>query len=230
MRTPIAMTENARADCLTIVRLMTWLSPAFPVGAFAYSSGLEKVIEDGLVTDHRSLEAWIVALGENGFLKIDAVVFALAHRADGSQALGELNELTEALAGSAERHTETMALGSAFLQAADIWATSVTEQLKGRAAYPVAVGAVAAAYEIALEAGLSAFLHAAVSQLVSASIRCGIIGQKQGLSVLAALEGPILDWAALAAGAELDDLGSISFIADIATMRHETQTTRLFRT
>ncbi|MCO6185326.1 urease accessory protein UreF [Rhizobium sp. L1K21] len=216
-------------DPAALVRLMTWLSPAFPVGAFAYSGGLEKVIEDGRVLDGSTLNDWLASLLSHGFLKTDAILFSLSYRAGDSGTLIELSNLAAALAGSAERQKETMALGGAFLTAASAWPCQAVDWLGARAAYPVAAGAVAGSHNVGLEAALSAYLHAAISQLVSVAIRCGVIGQSQGVGLLASLEKPILEAASTACGATLDDLGSATIRADIASMRHETQVTRLFR-
>ena len=218
------------AETVDLLRLMTWLSPAFPVGAFSYSGGLEQVVADGAVRDAGTLQDWLESLLAHGNLWNDAVLFAAAHRAAGdSGRLAEVVELAEALAGSAERHRETMLQGEAFLAAAASWPHPVLKGLGGAAAYPVAVGAVAAAHGVAAEAGLAAYLHAVASNLVSVAIRCGVIGQRHGVAVLAALEARIAALAAAAAGSTLDDLGSAAMRAEIASLRHETLPTRLFR-
>lgn len=214
----------------SLLRLITWLSPAFPVGGFAYSSGLEKAVEDRLVTDSFGLEAWLTALLSHGTLWNDAVLLSEAWRAwQERAALTEVADLAEALAGSKERCLETMALGSAFRDAARAWPNPVLEWFDGQVAYPVVVGAVAASKGIGCEATVAAYLHAAVSQQVSAGIRLGLMGQSHGLSLLASLEGEIGQVAARAVASSLDDLGSATIVADIASARHETQTTRLFR-
>ncbi|MBB5041471.1 urease accessory protein UreF [Shinella fusca] len=219
------MTETA-----DLVRLMTWLSPAFPVGAFSYSGGLEQVVADGDVRDAGTLKDWLESLLAYGTLWNDAVLFAEAHNAlADDERLAEAAVLAEALSGSAERHRETMLQGGAFLSAAANWPHPVLDRLGGAAAYPVAVGAVAAAHGIAAEAGLAAYLHAVASNLVSVAIRCGVIGQKDGVTVLAGLEARILASAARAAGSTLDDLGAATLRAEIASLRHETLPTRLFR-
>ncbi len=227
-----------------LLRLMTWLSPAFPVGAFAWSGGLERAVHDGWVKDGAGLQDWAETALAHGALWNDAVLFAAAHRACASddphracasddahracadtEALGAVAELAEALAGSRERHQETLSLGAAFLAAAGAWAVPPIARL----AYPVAVGAVCGLNGVALAAALSAFQHAAVSQIVSAGIRLGVAGQAQGVAILARLEPLILMLAEKAAGSTLDDLGSATVRADIAVMRHETQYSRLFR-
>jgi len=217
-------------ETTNLVRLMTWLSPAFPVGAFSYSGGLEQVVADGDVRDAGTLKDWLESLLAYGNLWNDAVLLAEAHRAFADdERLAEVAALAEALSGSAERHRETMLQGGAFLAAAASWPHPVLDRLGRAAAYPVAVGAVAAAHGIAVEAGLAAYLHAVASNLVSVAIRCGVIGQKGGVAVLAGLEARIVASAEWAAGSTLDDLGAATLRAEIASLRHETLPTRLFR-
>ena len=191
-----------------LLRLVTWLSPAFPIGAFAYSGGLEQAVRDGHVADAADLSAWLSTVIGHGSLWNEAVLFAEAYRSfDDPVALDEVMELAEALAGSAERHRETMLLGEAFLQGAQAWPHEVFAALGPAAAYPVAV----------------------LSNLVSVAIRCGVTGQQGGIAVLAELESPVVKAAAAAAASTLDDLGSATLVAEIAALRHETLGPRLFR-
>lgn len=213
-----------------LLRLLTWLSPAFPVGAFAYSGGLERAVHDGWVKDADGLEGWIAATLSHGAGWNDAVLFAEAWRERGNaEGLRAVAELAEALAGSGERHRETMALGAAFLAAAREWARPVIEARGEAVAYPVAVGAVAGLNGVALAPALAGFLHAAASQLVSAGLRLGVAGQVQGVAILSRLEATLLALAARAAASTLDDLGTATIRAEIEIMRHETQYSRLFR-
>ncbi|MDL2405350.1 urease accessory protein UreF [Rhizobium calliandrae] len=217
-------------DLQALLRLMTWLSPAFPVGSFAYSGGLESAVHDGLVQDAASLRDWIIALIRHGSVWNDAVLLAQAHGAGNDAArLAEAAVLAEALAGSKERHQETMLLGEAFLSAANAWPHPVFSILPAKTAYPVAVGAVAGAHGIPREKALAAFLHALASQMLSAGIRLGVIGQKDGVAILAALEDVITEAAKRAAQSSLNDLGAATVHAEIASLRHEKQGTRLFR-
>ena len=213
-----------------LLRLTAWLSPAFPVGSFAYSGGLERAVADGLVCDAASLAAWIGTLIEHGSAWNDAVLLAEGHRQQADpERLAEIAALAEALAGSRERHQETMLLGDAFLAAARAWPDDVFERLPDKAVYPIAVGAAAGAHGIGLEKVIAVFLHAYASQAVSAGIRLGVAGQRDGVAVLAGLEEQIAAIARRAADSTLDDLGSAAIQADIASLRHETQATRLFR-
>ncbi|WP_429816658.1 urease accessory protein UreF [Ensifer sp. B1-9] len=219
-----------RADTQALLRLATWLSPAFPVGAFSYSSGLEQAIHDRLVTDAAELRSWLETVVCHGSGWNDALLLAESYRACGDAArLAAAAELAEALAGSRERHAETMLQGQAFLAAARSWPHPVFDALGETVAYPVAVGAVAGGHETGLEPALAAFLNASVSNGVSVAIRCGVIGQRDGMGVIAALEPVIAATASKAATASLDDLGSATIVADISALRHETLHSRLFR-
>lgn len=225
--TIIMTTEN---DAQSLLRLMTWLSPAFPVGGFAYSSGLEAAVHEAHVGTAEELKEWLEALLRWGSMWNDAVLLAEAWRNhDEPEALAEVSALADALAGSAERHLEITMQGAAFVEAAGAWPHPVLENLAVATPYAVAVGAIAAANGVPLDRTIAAFLHALVSQLISAAIRLSVLGQKQGVALLAELEPTVLDVAVWAAGSSLDDLGSSTIIADLMAIRHETIGTRLFR-
>ncbi|MDS7597814.1 urease accessory protein UreF [Agrobacterium tumefaciens] len=222
------MSENR--DVGALLRLLAWMSPAFPVGAFSYSGGLEKAVEDRRVHDAASLGDWVETLLTHGALWNDAVFLSDAwrHTGDGAS-LQDAADLALALAGSAERHRETLLLGTAFVGAARAWPHAVFEHLPKQTPYPVAVGAVAGAHGVPLVDAIAAYLHSGVAQIVSAGIRLGVAGQTDGVAILAQSERLVAETAARAASTTLDDLGSATIIADTATMRHETQATRLFR-
>jgi urease accessory protein len=213
-----------------LLRLLAWLSPAFPVGGFAYSGGLESAVVERHVRDAESLGAWLRLLLDHGGLRNDAILFVEAHRRqteDGD--LGELVDLAAALAGSAERYAEITRQGEAFVTAAAGWPHPVLERLAGPVAYSVAVGAIAAAHGVAAGDALTAFLHGQVSQLVSVAIRLGVIGQSHGVALIAAFEEHILTAVPALEWLGLDDLGSAAIAAETLSMRHETQYSRLFQ-
>ena len=214
----------------SLIRLMTWLSPAFPVGGFAYSGGLEAAVVEGHVSGSGELAVWLETLLVSGTLRNDAILLAEAHRAfDQPDRLSEVASLAAALAGSAERHQEAVRQGDAFLAAASAWPQPVLALLGANTAYGVAVGAIAAANGVSLGETLVAFLQAQCGQLVSAAIRLGIIGQTQGVAIVARLEPAILGQAEQVRALGLGDLGSATVIADILSMRHEVQYSRLFQ-
>ena len=215
---------------------MIWLSPAYPVGAYSYSHGLEWVIEAGQVKDLETLVAWIEDLLAHGAGRCDVIFLAETWRALSAGDKGLLEEVAElaaAFAPSAERRLETLAQGTAFLAATlAAWRKPELEALaaNGRQiAYPVAVGASAAAHGLPLAETAQAYAQAYVANLVSAAVRLIPLGQSDGLRVLARLEPLIPRVVAAALACTLEDVGGAAVAADIASMRHETQYTRLFR-
>jgi urease accessory protein len=235
--TSMATGTTIRTSDADTLPLMAWLSPTFPAGAFAYSHGLEWAHKAGDLADAAALRDWLAALIEHGAMRNDAILLAAGHRAalaGDRTRLGDIAELALAMATSRERRLETATQGSAFLRAiCDAWPDEALERLRGTAtsdiAYPVAVAMAAASHGLPLGPTLSAFLLGAVSSLVSAAIRLGVVGQTDGQRVIAALMHAIRQAAALAENATLDDLGGCVFRSDLAALRHETQYTRLFR-
>ena len=220
-----------------LYRLLAWLSPAFPVGAFSYSGGIEWAVEAGDIKDADTLKAWLAVILAEGGGYCDAVLFAHAHRAatcGDDTALRAVAELAAAFAPSKERHLETTAQGNAFVAAARAaWPCAAIERLKacwdGAVAYPVAVAVACAGHGIAVEPALAAYLQALAANWVSAGVRLIPLGQTQGLHVLAGLEPVVTATAQRALTTALDDIGSAALRADLASARHETQYTRLFR-
>lgn len=221
-------TTTTTTDEKALVRLIAWLSPAFPVGSFAYSGGLERAVHDRIVTDAAELTDWLATLLDHGAWRNDAILLARAWQASSAE-LACLAELAEALAGSAERYHETMLLGAAFLEAAAAWGDEGDDGALPTLAYPLAVGRIARRHGVPLQPTLVAWLHALVSQAISAAIRLSVIGQRQGVTLLAEMEERIIEAAGRAAVATLDDLGSATILGEIVAMRHETQHSRLFR-
>ena len=229
--------EMNESEAAALYRLMTWLSPSFPVGAFSYSSGIEWAVEAGDIHDAASLRDWLASMLADGPGFCDGVFLAHAYRAASSRddaALREVAELASAFAPSRERHLETSAQGRAFIEIARAaWNGVGLDQMisccDGAIVYPVAVGLVSAAHAIPLTPTLHAFFHALTSNWISAGARLVPLGQTDSQRVLALLEPVVASTAKRALNASLDDLGSTTFRADLASMRHETQYTRLFR-
>jgi urease accessory protein len=220
----------------TFARLMIWLSPAYPVGGFSYSHGLEWTVEAGKVRDAATLGDWIEDILKLGAGWSDAILLAETWRAASAgdeRRLAEAVELAAAFTPSAERRLETLAQGAAFLAATQaVWPAPALERLAAAAldvAYPVAVGACAAAHGLPLAPTAQAFVQAFAANLVSAGVRLVPLGQTDGLRVLARLEPLIPPLVASALSSSLDDIGGAAVMADMASMRHETQHTRLFR-
>jgi urease accessory protein len=224
-------------EAAALYRLMTWLSPAFPVGAFSYSSGIEWAVEAGDITDAASLRDWLAAMLTDGSGYCDAVFLAQAHRAASARedaSLREIAELAAAFVPSRERQLETTTQGRAFIDIARAaWPSDGLDNLvaacSGTIVYPIAVGLVSAAHAIPAAPVMHAFLHALLSNWISAGARLVPLGQTDSQRILASLEADSAATARRALASSLDDLGSATFRADLASLRHETQYTRLFR-
>jgi urease accessory protein len=224
-------------EAAALYRLMTWLSPSFPVGAFSYSSGIEWAVEAGDITDAASLQNWLTSMLTDGAGFCDGVFLAHAHRAASAGDeifLALIAELAAVFVPSRERQLETSTQGRAFIDVAraawnSAWLDRMIGSCGGIIVYPVAVGIVSAAHAIPLEPVVQGFLHAVVSNWISAAARLVPLGQTECQRLLARLEPAVTATAGRALAASLDDLGSATFRADLAGMRHETQYTRLFR-
>jgi len=221
-----------------LYRLLAWLSPSYPIGAFSYSHGLEAAIEAGLVRDRESLTAWTGGVLGHGTGRVDGALFAAAWRAaqaGDDAALDGIADLAAAWRGTAEMALEQRQQGASFLSITrtawpDPRLDAFAVRRDGQCALPVAVAMAAAWQDIALDPALTGYLHAVAANLCSAAVRAIPLGQSDGQRALAALAAPVERAVAAALAAEsLDDIGTASPLLDWCSMRHETQYTRLFR-
>ena len=205
-----------------LLTLMQWLSPGFPLGTFGYSHGLEQAVADGNIITGNDLRDWLTTVLSDGTGRNDAILLAEGHRSDTP---AEVDMLAQALASSRERLLETTAQGEAFCITVNaVWGSDLPPL-----SLPVAVGAAARGQDIPLEATLQAYLHAFAAGLVSAAQRAMPLGQTQAQRVVAEIAPLCRSMAATAMTQTLDDLGSSAFMAEIASMRHETLQPRIFR-
>jgi urease accessory protein len=221
----------------TLYRLLAWLSPAYPIGGFSYSHGIETAVEEGFVINRASLVAWLQTVLQAGTGCVDAALFAAAWRAAHAKdwpAFDSVAERAAAWRGTSEMALESRQQGGSFLSItrtawphADLDATH--ERLGGELALPVAVALAAAAHGIALEAALEGYLHAFTANLISAALRSVPLGQSDGQIALASLEPAVRKAVEAAVNADLDEVGTATPLLDWCSMRHETQYTRLFR-
>ncbi len=229
--------RQAEARHRTHALLQIWLSPAFPVGGFAYSHGLEKAVEHGWIKDRASLETWLADLVSHGSQRNDLILLAAAWRAATARdqaTLRDTAELSAALHPSRERHLEATQQGGSFIAAIETawpadalpWATATGAAVP---TYCTAVGFTAAAHAVPLDDTLAAYAVAVIGALTSAAIRLGIVGQTDAQRVIAGLLPLLTQTAHEVETSTIDELGGAAWRSDIAAQQHETQTTRLFR-
>jgi urease accessory protein len=235
-------------------RLLAWASPSFPTGAFSYSHGLEAAVSDGTVHDRASLQAWIAAVAAHGSGRTDADILCAAHHAASGgdrPTFDAANRRGIAFRATAELALESAQQGDAFLQTCQAaWPDAFIEAWResphpnpppqageGRVGaapseavcHSAAFGAATARAGIALADALVAYLHAFAGNLVSAGIRLGVIGQTDGQRILAAMEPVVAAATKAALSRDPADFGAATFAVDLASMAHETQYSRLFR-
>jgi urease accessory protein len=208
---------------LKFMTVMQWMSPAFPIGAFAYSHGLEWAIDKDHVSNGEKLQKWITDLLEYGSLRTDAIFISLILRGHDAK---KMNELSMALCPAGERLLETKLQGSAFAKVIeDVWQQDI-----GELSLPIAVALAAKNQSIEQDLILPAYLHAFCSNLISAAIRLIPIGQTEGQRIMLELYTTISDLVQTAAGSEIDDLNSACFFSDVSAMEHEYLQPRIFKT
>ncbi len=230
-------TSTAMTDKTALLRLLSWASPSYPIGAFSYSHGLEWAVEQGAVRDADTLCDFVADVLSRGAAQMDACLLAHAHRAAAARdrdVMGEVAALGATYGATKELRQETLLQGRAFLDTTrEVWPCDAIVWFDGvwpgPVAYPIAVGVSAAGHHVALGETLLAYLHAFSANLVSAGVRLVPLGQTDGQRVMARSESVVVDAMENAINQPLDDLGAAAFMVDIASMRHETQYTRLFR-
>lgn len=233
-----------------LFRAMSWMSPAWPIGAFAYSGGLEWAHEAGYLKDRAASETWLRESLASGALRSDGLAFChgwqAAHMKDAKDQLFRIAELVLAAQTSSERTLETTAQGAAFRKIAieanrllhpeqvERYEKSLDLIAAEDIPYPVAASALFASFDVPLRESGTAFLHSSVSNLVSALQRIVPLGHTDAQQLLVALEAAVeaaVEASVATIQEPLEDLlSSNTLVADIACMRHETQYTRLFRT
>jgi len=221
-----------------LYRLLAWLSPAYPIGAFSYSHGVETAVEEGFITDRVSLVGWLQTVLTDGTGRVDGALFAAAWRAADAKDWKTFDAIAERAAawrGTSEMALESRQQGGSFLSITkNAWKHPDLEaahaRLAGEIALPVAVALASAVHGIALEMALSGYLHAFTANLISAALRTVPLGQSDGQLALAALEAYVNQTARAAMAVQsLDEVGTATPLLDWCSLKHETQYTRLFR-
>lgn len=206
--------------------LAQWFSPGFPVGAFAYSHGLEWAIETERIAAAKDLQDWCAALVRHGTGRNDAILLRASFAAESDAELEELDNLTRAFCSASGRLMETDEQGNAFARTLN----GMGFKTYAAKSYPVAVGAATRAANLPIDLTVQFYLQAFVANLISAAVRRVPLGQTEGQRVLADLQNVITDITAQTQTLTTDDLMASTFMADIAAMNQETLYSRSFRT
>jgi urease accessory protein len=232
--------EHCRFPAPALLRLQNWLSPAFPTGAYSYSHGLEWAVEAGYINDRKRLIDWLDADLCYGSGRNEAIFFyqawGCAMKHDHAK-LFEIAELAAAFRGTSEFALESSQQAAACLTTLRQvwpdslldWLSEILRQHRIQPALAVILGVRSATQAIPASIALPAYVQSYMANLVTAGVRLVPLGQTDGQLAIAKLEQAILAASVEAERATIDDLGSASFMVDLASMKHETQYTRLFR-
>lgn len=224
----ITMTEHD-----DLFRLLSWLSPSYPVGAFSYSHGLEQVVETGRVETADDVADWVATVLLQGSGRVDGVLFREAYSATSVEDWGRLDDIVSlgnAFQATAEFALESRAQGNAFVKATlAAWPADALYRIEDGAVYPVAVAVACAAHRIPVVTGLQGYFHAFAANLVSAAVRLVPLGQTDGQLAIAALADTVAEARQQAMDTPFEDIGSAAPLIDLSSMHHETQYSRLFR-
>jgi urease accessory protein len=232
--------DQCNLSPLALMRLQSWLSPAFPIGSYSYSHALEWAVEAGYVLDRKTLVDWLEAGLRYGSGRNEAIFFSVAWRSttdDDRAKLFEIAELAAAFRGTSEFTLESSQQATACLAALrQVWPDRVLDWLwdilRERGVQPalaVVLGVCSARQGIPASLALPAFLQSYLANLVTAGVRLIPLGQTEGQLAIAELEEAVLAASAQTKPAMIEDLGSAAFMVDLSSAMHETQYTRLFR-
>jgi urease accessory protein len=220
------VTVGPMATATDLLTLAQWFSPSYPVGSYAYSHGMEWAIDSGQVSDVESATSWIEDVLNFGAGRSDAIALRLSYACSDAAEVNAIDANIRAFAPSSERLKETVLQGKAFAQ--------ITSSLHGHdlddLTYPVAVGQAARQAGISIDMTVQYFLHAFVSNLAAVAMRRVPVGQTEGQGIVKSLASDCVAIAEETKNASLDDISSSVFFPDIASMKHETQYSRIFRT
>lgn len=222
----------------SLLGLLQLVSPALPVGAYSYSEGLEALVHAGTIDSQHTLEHWLTQELRYGAARLEAAVLVRGYRAIQAQEVEQLlywNRWLSAARETEELRLQSWQMGRSLLRLfqdlhPDSGSTLLLTALKQDGCnFAIAFGMVAADWQLELHAAVLGYLYSWASNLVSAGVKLIPLGQTAGQQLLLNLQ-PDLEQATDAVLAlQDDDLSNCGWGLALASMMHETQYSRLFR-
>jgi urease accessory protein len=211
-----------------LLRLLQLASPSLPVGAYSYSEGIETLGDQGLMPDGEALGSWVRHELQCGSMRLDGAILVRAYRGEDP---GYWNQWLTASRESSELLAQSWQMGRSLLQLfrslEPEW--GLEDLLLEDCHMVVAFGVVARRWEIPLEEALLGYLHSWTANLVGAGIKLIPLGQTAGQKLLMALAGPISQAIPEIMQLEDENLESWTWGLSMASLNHEVQYSRLFR-
>lgn len=217
-----------------VLNLLQLVSPALPVGAYTYSEGLETLVEWGTISNNHTLKHWLEQELSYGAIRTEAAVMLRAYRAtvlSDKKALIYWNNWLSAARETSELRASSWQMGQSLMrlllaikpvETQSIW-------LEGECNYAISLGIAAALEQIAPKPLILGYLHSWATNLITAGVKLIPLGQTAGQILLHELHANISDAATEIINLQDDELSSCSWGLSLASMAHETQYTRLFR-
>lgn len=233
---PIDNTSHA------LLCLLQLASPALPVGAYSYSEGLETLVDTGTIKNDQSLKHWLEQELRYGAIRIEAAVMVRAYQVaqlGDTEALGYWNNWLSALRETEELRQQSWQMGRSLvrllleLQPLETRKNASLQSLANAAGLPcnfaIAFGIAAAHWQIDVPAALLGYLHSWATNLITTGVKLIPLGQTAGQQLLLKLNPHFICATGEILALEDDDLNSCGWGLSLASMGHETQYTRLFR-
>jgi urease accessory protein len=217
-----------------LIRLLQLTSPSLPTGGFTYSQGIEWAVETGWIRTAADLEAWVADQLTQVLARVDLPILARLYEAAGERDAALLETWIDRLIAAretAELRLEESNRGRALTDLLVAWELPGAAPWRAHLVRSQAAGLAfaAVAWEIPSAQLAQGYAWAWTEGLVLAGIKCVPLGQTQGQQLLARLAGRIPTAVELALSLEDAAIGASCPALAIASSRHETQYTRLFR-
>jgi urease accessory protein len=225
-------------DTLTdknILCLLQLASPALPVGAYSYSEGLETLVENNIINNQECLLHWLQAELRYGAIRLEAAVMLRAYncvKMGDLEALSRWNMWLSAVRETEELRNSSLQMGRSLIQLFGKLQPEIkplADAVGNSCNYAIAFGIAAAYWDINIQAAVLGYLHSWVNNLITAGVKLIPLGQTAGQQLLLNLQPLISDATASILSLEDDNLSCCSWGLSLASMAHETQYTRLFR-
>ena len=218
---PIAINTsmNNIKDPLQILQI--WFSSSFPIGSYAYSHGLESLIDNKKIENKSDVIEFLEAVLFYGTLRNDYIFLKSIYNNL------EINDVILSSATSKERQIEMISMGNSFRK---IMRDSWELHLEDHTAFIYCIGKAAIHFNIDLDSLSKFYIQSFISNLITVCVKHIPISQKDGQSINVMFINKIQDFINNSKDLTIDDIGTTFFIGDLFSMKHENQETRIYLT
>jgi len=201
--------------------LQVWFSSSFPIGSYAYSHGLEALIDDKKIKNNNDVKEFLDALLFYGTLRNDYIFMKSIYKGD------EINQLILASASSKERQIEMIDMGNSFRKIMkDSWELSLPENTS----FIYCLAKAGLHFNIKFDDLIKFYLQSFISNLINVCVKHIPMSQKDGQSLNVIFINQIQEFLTHSDKLTLKDIGTTFFIGDIYAIKHENLDSRIYLT